>query len=421
MHNFFFIWLIPLEPSETVQAEDDAPLAVRRSWRTNHQPPKRFQDMLPEPLLPLPPQDANLLLEVDALQANSGPCPSVTPNIPSSQADPTAQSAQPPSKSCAVLTTQKNSFGLFCIYDAESIPNANDPEDQSGAGPLPAHRLNVPTSQMLPGSMNPFHPYLNESSWLIGDWFWNQGAQKSKQNFKNLVGIIKSANFQSEDLHQTNWTAIDCQLGSLGSVHDPSQTTSMAASSEEWEAEDGNWMRRVITISIPFPRRFLHPGPRNYTISNFYRWSLLLIIREILSDLACCRYFHFEPYLLQWKRLDGVDDISIHGELFTSQAFIAAYHDLQSAPLAPTSCTLPRCIVALMFWSDTTQLTAFRDAKLWPLYVYFGNESKYERCTPIANLCSHAAYFQTVCVLCLQWTNFNHCFQFSYPIISRIL
>ena len=51
-----------------------------------------------------------------------------------------------------------------------------------------------------------------------------------------------------------------------------------------------------------------------------------------------------------------------------------------------------------MFWSDATQLTAFSDAKLWPLYIYFGNESKYQRCAPTANLCSHAAYFQTVCV-----------------------
>jgi len=90
--------------------------------------------MLPEPPLPLPPQDADLLLEVNALQVNSSP--SMTPNVPSPQADPTAQSARPPSKLCAVLTTQKNSFGLFHVYDEESIPNANDPEDQSRAGPL---------------------------------------------------------------------------------------------------------------------------------------------------------------------------------------------------------------------------------------------------------------------------------------------
>jgi len=49
-----------------------------------------------------------------------------------------------------------------------------------------------------------------------------------------------------------------------------------------------------------------------------------------------------------------------------------------------------------MLWSDATQLTAFGTAKLWPLYIYMGNESKYMRCQPLANLCSHAAYFHTV-------------------------
>ena len=75
----------------------------------------------------------------------------------------------------------------------------------------------------------------------------------------------------------------------------------------------------------------------------------------------------------------------------------------------------------MMFWSDATQLTAFGDAKLWPLYVYFGNESKYQRCTPTANLCSHAAYFQAVHVHVLQSfeSNFFLSFQSSYPIISR--
>jgi hypothetical protein len=32
-------------------------------------------------------------------------------------------------------------------------------------------------------------------------------------------------------------------------------------------------------------------------------------------------------------------------------------------------------IVALMFWSDVTHLTSFGDAKIWPFYMFFGNES----------------------------------------------
>ena len=155
-------------------------------------------------------------------------------------------------------------------------------------------------------------------------------------------------------------------------------------------------MRRTISISVPFPRRSLHPGPSSYVISNFYRCSLLSIILEALKS------FHFEPYLLRWQRSCGGADVGVHGELFSSEAFATVHHDLQDACLDSISCTLPRRVVALMFWSDATQLTAFGDAKLWLLYVYFGNESKYRRCMPTANLCSHAAYFQTVRALCLQ-------------------
>jgi hypothetical protein len=140
----------------------------------------------------------------------------------------------------------------------------------------------------------------------------------------------------------------------------------------------------------------LHSGLRNYTITNFYRRSLLLIIRDKLSDPLHCRSFRLEPYLLRWKCSYVADDIGVYGELFCSEAFFTAHCELQDTPPESTSCTLPRRIVALMLWSDATHLTSFGNAKLWPLYVYFGNESKYRQCSPTANLCSHVAYFQTV-------------------------
>ena len=293
-----------------------------------------------------------------------------------------------------MLTTQKNSFGLFCVYDEGSIPSANDPEDQSRADPPPnTRRIETPVSQVFPNLLNPFHPYPNESSWHIGDWYWNQGAKKSKKNFKSLVEIITSAHFCTEDLCYTNWSAIDRQLGSLELAHGPSDT---APITEEWQSEDSGWVWRTITISVPFSQRVLHPGPKNYTISNFYCRPLLSIISEMLSDPTHCRSFRFEPYSLRWHRSGADDDITVYGEPFSSQAFITTHRDLQDIQLDSTGCTLPRWIVALMFWSDATQLMAFGDAKLWPLYVYFGNELKYQCGTPTANLCLHAAYFRTV-------------------------
>ena len=93
----------------------------------------------------------------------------------------------------------------------------------------------------------------------------------------------------------------------------------------------------------------------------------------------------------------GINDdmVTMLGELFTSQAFLEAHNQLQQMETAP-GCNLPRRIVVLMFWSDEMQLMSFSDVKLWPLYVFFGNNSKYERGQPFTRLCNHVAYFETV-------------------------
>ncbi|KAF8834077.1 hypothetical protein BDN67DRAFT_992731 [Paxillus ammoniavirescens] len=107
------------------------------------------------------------------------------------------------------------------------------------------------------------------------------------------------------------------------------------------------------------------------------------------------RIFHFEPYELHWHPPHKDVDTRIYGELFTSRVFLEAHQQLQESTPEP-GCNLPRRIVALMFWSDSTQLTSLGSAKLWPLYAYFGNESKYMRGKPSAQLCTHIAYFQTL-------------------------
>jgi hypothetical protein len=60
--------------------------------------------------------------------------------------------------------------------------------------------------------------------------------------------------------------------------------------------------------------------------------------------------------------------VRVQGELYTSPAFVDAHQELQDSPAEP-GCNLPRVIAALMFWSDATHLTAFGNAKLWPLYM----------------------------------------------------
>ena len=168
--------------------------------------------------------------------------------------------------------------------------------------------------------------------------------------------------------------------------------------------EDAGWTRTPVTISVPFQsRRGIPPGPgagpRNYTIEEFRHRNLTSVIKEKVSSLAKCHLFHWEPYELYWQRNNDVAPIRVQGELYTSPAFISAHRELQNSPGEP-GCDLPRVVIALMFWSDATQLTAFGNAKLWPLYMFFGNESKYRRCKPTCHLCEHVAYFQTVRYIC---------------------
>ncbi|KAJ8581094.1 hypothetical protein M405DRAFT_926351, partial [Rhizopogon salebrosus TDB-379] len=105
--------------------------------------------------------------------------------------------------------------------------------------------------------------------------------------------------------------------------------------------------------------------------------------------------FHYEPYQLRWAPPHLDAEVSIYGDLYTSPTFHEAHSELQESPREP-GCDLPRVVAGLMFWSDTTQLTSFGNAKLWPTYMYFGNESKYRRCKPSCNLSNHVAYFETL-------------------------
>ena len=51
---------------------------------------------------------------------------------------------------------------------------------------------------------------------------------------------------------------------------------------------------------------------------------------------------------------------------------------------------------AILLWSDSTHLTSFGSASLWPIYLFFGNLSKYTRGKPNAHAAHHLAYVPSV-------------------------
>ena len=230
-----------------------------------------------------------------------------------------------------------------------------------------------------------FHPYPNKNSFLLGDWYWNHGVQKSKESFQTLLSIVGSPDFKPHDVAETKWSAIDKVIASNDFDDEPC----------EWEDEDAGWKRTPITIDIPFHNRMKNPGVQRSVIFDLYHRSIVSVIKERLANPTDDARFHYEPYEYLWKPTEDSDEIRAYGEMYTSPAFHDAHRDLQALPREP-ECELPRVVVALMFSSDATHLTSFGNAKLWPCYLYFGNESKYRRCRPSSKLCNHIAYFQNV-------------------------
>jgi hypothetical protein len=361
------------QPSVPVDSEDNVhvSLAESRPRRLNRRLPKRYEtDALPQPLPQLPP---------------------VPPPTPSPAA--VSESTIGSLRSCiSRALTPRNVFGLFRQYHSEVLPS-HDPEEHVELQDL----SDIPTitahPQIQPSSPSLLYPYPNESSFLLGDWYWNRGHQKSHQSFSELVSIVGHLGFKPEDVRHTKWSEINSKL-----AKNDFDEQGGAKGEEEWLDEDAGWKKSPISISVPFHSRAKMPGPKNFVVGDLYHRSLIAVIREKLADPQADPHFHYEPFELFWKPDDTRAKVQVHGELYTSPAFLDAHREVQELPAEP-GCNLPRVVAAMMFWSDATHLTSFGNAKLWPCYLCFGNESKYRRCKPTCHLCSHVAYFQTVHLL----------------------
>ncbi|KAG2335865.1 hypothetical protein BDR05DRAFT_1006378 [Suillus weaverae] len=97
--------------------------------------------------------------------------------------------------------------------------------------------------------------------------------------------------------------------------------------------------------------------------------------------------FHFCPLVeCLWKDpLDNHEE-RVFDELYTSDSWLDAQDQVQKLPREP-GCTLEWVVASLMFFSDAMHLVNFRTVKAWPLYMYFGNLTKYTRSAPKSGAC----------------------------------
>ncbi|KAF8235713.1 hypothetical protein L208DRAFT_1134923, partial [Tricholoma matsutake] len=213
--------------------------------------------ILPEPPAVHPPAPQPEVLEC-ALSMS----PATIPASPSSKQPPNVYSHVR-----RLLKTIQNKFGLFQQYHATHFPGHNPNEN------ITCNDLMDTSPDTFPDHpADSYHPYLNQSLFLLGKWYWNGGLKKMQSGFQDLIKIVRHLNFQPEDISGTNWLLINAQL-SGDRLCNPSNN-------EGWEDEEDNsgWVKTPIKIKVPFPRRSLHPGQKEFDMGTLHHCKLVSVI-----------------------------------------------------------------------------------------------------------------------------------------------
>lgn len=300
--------------------------------------------------------------------------------------------------------TLANKFGLARLYKGKPS-RVPDEELDIGSTFIPTKATNaIHQKRSLAEILN---PYPNLSAFLFDHRFWTSGGKDSRQARDEAKAIHGRPDYIPQDIFNAN----------LDKVEETLRARSKAA---QWDNEDG-WHETPITIGIPLGEKSSTTARRidsthnsrvhrheafendpaeheivgqHFSIPGFHHRSICSIIKETFATDPAAHDFHYNPFEL-FHFSTGKPPERVHGELYTSDCWLEADAKLQFSPREP-ECELPRAIAAMMIWSDATHLSQFGNAKAWPIYMFFGNQSKYARCQPSAYGAHHLGYLPSV-------------------------
>jgi len=330
-----------LSPSESPPAQFTQAGRPKRNYRL----PARYEDVNPEPLPPLNEEEEQPTAIIPRLRL-------IVRNR---------------------LRTATNSFGLLREYlyqpsfDPDSFVPDKDLHQVGGADPVP-----MPSPPPAP-------VHRNESVEMIMNWKDSGAPTKSDAEVNRLVkDVLLDPKFKLEDLRGFS-VARENQQSDAAEKNSPFLDSFQTAD---------------INIEVPSGVKGVPPG--TFTIPGLLYRKLTAIIRAAFSS-PLASHFHFSPFKSFHKSPSGEEE-RVFSELYNSDVFIEEHDNVQRAPLPPNEpdCKREKVVAALMFWSDSTHLANFGTAKLWPIYLLFGNVSKYIRGQPNSGACQHVAYIPSL-------------------------
>lgn len=332
------------------------------------------------------------------------------PDEPSAPDAPILEEPPPTDFVRKTFKTPKDSFGLYREYSerpSHSPDDHNAPTDLTNT-PLSTQSSSTESSDSpLPGpssrsDVSPILKLPSQSSTVTGllQWMWTGSPLKSLQEFRKLLDFLRSDSFHKEDLKDINFQTETAKLDAWLRTSSLDLSTTNGSSIEHASPKDG-W--REVEVKIQVPDREPCTSAAEiplFRVPGLHLRSLVEVIKSAFSD-PTSHSFHYIPFRKFWSppAAEGPapPDERIHDEIYSSDAMIEEHINIQKLPAENDGGQyLERVVVALMFWSDSTHLASFGNASLWPIYLFFGNQSKYTRAQPHSTACHHVAYIPKV-------------------------
>ncbi|KAG2051670.1 hypothetical protein BDR06DRAFT_983445 [Suillus hirtellus] len=317
--------------------------------------------LIPRPFenISLSDKDANISDHIDALPTGHGSARNIAP--PQSRIRRVLLTLRD------TLQTSFNSLGLGQLYPCRP---SFEPDKF-----VPSELLSMMCPIIMgetdsPGILPPPYHFPNMTVYQLMSWMNSGSNQKSETEVACLVKEVMLA--KDFDIAHLEDFSVKNNLRKLDD--DPS--------GKNIKFPD-DWTQANVTIDIP--TKLGNGDTRSFLVSGFHFRPLVEVIRSAFADIQASA-FHLSPFKCLWKDpLDGHKE-RIFDELYMSDSWLDAQDELQKLP-KESGCSLERVIAGLMFFSDATHLANFGTAKAWPLYMYFGNLTKYARSAPNSGAC----------------------------------
>ena len=294
--------------------------------------------------------------------------------------------------------TEPNEFGLYRVYttlpsvDPEENIDLNDVCDAPGLATTPSHMacqswwssFGAKLDAVNHAANNIFAPFLNVTVFRLMYWFHSGSNDKSLAGLNSLVkDVINPVDF--EKAHLDNFSA-QRELQRLDDVNDNAHPFS----------NENVWKNSTVRIPLPAEgvKHVSEEAAPILEVPGVHHRSLLEVITTAFQDKSAVN-FHYTPHSLFWKPTPESEPERVITDLFNADAFIEEHKTLLKQPPEPGP-PLEIGIAAIMAWSDSTHLADFGNASLWPIYLYFGNQSKYSRAKPSNFAAHHVAYMPSV-------------------------